>query len=292
MNGKVTVFLAGDSTMQSYSASKRPQAGWGQELWRFFNDADKCRIHNRPDAPASHVMTYEMPDIAIENHSFAARSSRSFIEQGRLDEILKVAEPGDYLAIQFAHNDAYKEREERYVPVNAYSHWIGRYYEACRQRGMSCILITPVTMRVFDPDGKCQIAFKEYRDEMLRFSKIHEAPCVDLSGESTNLITKLGPEEARNVYLWVAPGEYPDTDFKDGAEDNAHFQEYGARLMAAIVARDIKGFRGFEELKYLQSHIGTDFAVPKTIRHLPVGFKWSDETDAADNAAREIIKRE
>lgn len=292
MNGKRTLFLAGDSTVQSYPGAKRPQAGWGQELWRFFKDAGICRSYVRPDAPGSHCVTYEMPDIAIENHAFAARSSRSFIEQGRLENIMKVAEPGDFLTIQFAHNDAYKEREERYVPVSSYGEWIKRYYDACRDRDITCIFVTPVTMRVFGEDGKCQVAFKEYRDEMLRYAKILEVPCVDLSMESTRLITSMGPSESRNVFLWVYPGEYPDTDFKDGAGDNAHFQEYGAKLMASIVARGIKGLSGFESLKPLQEAIGDSFTVPSPGRVLPEGFKWQDETDAAANAEKEILKRE
>ncbi|MCR5278108.1 MAG: rhamnogalacturonan acetylesterase [Lachnospiraceae bacterium] len=287
---KKTLFLAGDSTVQSYPESVRPQTGWGQVLWEFFKDKDKCNAYVRPDAPGEHCVTYEMPEFKIENHAIAARSSRSFIEQGRLDEIMKVAKPGDYLTIQFAHNDAYKEREERYVPVSAYGEWIKRYYNACRDRGMTCIFITPVTMRVFDGD-KCLIAFKEYRDEMLRFSKILEVPCVDLSKESTDLISHMGSEAARDAFLWLYPGEYPDSDFKDGASDNAHFQEYGARLMASIVAKGIKGLTGFEELKPLQEAIGNDFRVERPKRTLPDGFTWT-EGNAAENAESEIIKRE
>ena len=292
MKGKRTLFLAGDSTVQSYGESKRPQAGWGQELWRFFKDSGQCRAYVRPDAPGSHCVTYEMPDIAIENHAFAARSSRSFIEQGRLDNIMRVAEPGDFLAIQFAHNDAFKEREERYVPVSSYGEWIKRYYDACHDRKMTCIFVTPVTMRVFDKDGRCEVAFKEYRDEMIRFSKILEVPCIDLSMESTGLISAMGPSEARNVFLWVYPGEYPDSDLKDGAGDNAHFQEYGATLMASVVARGLKDLRGFEGLKPLQDAIGDDFTVIAPKRTLPEGFRWQDETDAAANAEKEILRRE
>ncbi len=292
MNDKNTLYLVGDSTMQSYPSSKRPQAGWGQMLWEFMKHADSCKSYIRDDAPGSHVVTYEMPDITIENHAFAARSSRSFIEQGRLENIMKVAKPGDFMLVSFAHNDAYKEREERFVPPYAFGSWLKRYYDACKDRGMTCILATPVTMRVFDDAGKWLPAFKEYRDAMLKFVKIYEVPCVDLSRESTALITKLGPEAARDIFLWVYPGEYPDTDFKDGAGDNAHFQEYGARRMAAIVAKSIKGLTGFPELEPLKSCIGDSFTVTKPERTLPAGFSWEQDTDAAGNAAKEILKRE
>ncbi len=291
MDNKPTLYLAGDSTVQSYAPAKEPQAGWGQMLWTFFKEKDRCRSYVRPDAPGSHCVTYEMPSFSIENHAFAARSSRSFIEQGRLEEIMKVARPGDFLALQFAHNDAYKEREERYVPVEKFGEWLKKYKDACDERGMTCIFVTPVTMRVFDGD-KCRMAFSEYRDEMLKYAEILKVPCIDLSLESTKLITQIGFAGARDVYLWVYPGEYPESDFKDGANDNAHFQKYGASLMASIVAGGIKKISGFEALGPLQAAISDDLRVPSFKRTYPEGFKWQEDEDMLANAGREIVKRE
>lgn len=291
MDNKPTLYLAGDSTVQSYAPAKEPQAGWGQMLWTFFKEKDRCRSYVRPDAPGSHCVTYEMPSFSIENHAFAARSSRSFIEQGRLEEIMKVARPGDFLALQFAHNDAYKEREERYVPVEKFGEWLKKYKDACDERGMTCIFVTPVTMRVFDGD-RCRIAFSEYRDEMLKSADILGVPCVDLSLKSTELITKIGFTKARDVYLWLYPGEYPESDFKDGATDNAHFQRYGASLMASLVAEGLKEIKGFDELSPLKAAIADDLTVPGFNRTYPEGFKWQEDEDMLANAGREIVKRE
>lgn len=285
MKGKKTIFLAGDSTVQSYTPDKKPQMGWGQLLYRFFVEADSCNSYNRDSALGSHVMTYEMQDIIIENHALAARSSRSFIEQGRLDNIMAVAEPGDIMLVQFAHNDAYEAREERFVPVDKFGEWLDKYNLACKERGMKCIFVTPVTMRVFDENGHCQIAFSEYRDAMLAAAKEKNVECIDLSFESTRLIESIGPEAARDMYLWLWPGEYPGTVWQEGNRDNAHFQEYGALNMAAIVA---KGLKSVEELKDL---LVDDFNVQKQSRVLPEGFSWEEDSNMQEAAKQEILKR-
>lgn len=285
MNGKKTIFLAGDSTVQSYTPDKMPQMGWGQQLYSFLKEAGECKIYNRDISLGSHVVTYEMPHIMIENHSLAARSSRSFIEQGRLENIMKVAEPGDVMLVQFAHNDAYEAREERFVPVDNFGEWLNKYNEACKEKGMKCIFITPVTMRVFDTEGHCLIAFKEYRAAMLKAASEYKVPCIDLSLESTKLVDRLGPEKARDLYLWVWPGEYPDTAFSNGNKDNAHFQEYGAKNMASIVAKGLKTMDEFAGL------FADDLSVPKWSRTLPKDFSWEEDSNMEEAAKEEIIKR-
>lgn len=285
MKGKKTIFLAGDSTVQSYTPDKYPQMGWGQLLYRFFKESGECKIYNRDASFGSHVMTYEMPGIAIENHSLAARSSRSFIEQGRLDNIMAASEPGDILLVQFAHNDAYEAREERFVPVDKFGEWLNKYNVACKEKGMKCVFVTPVTMRVFDEEGHCEIAFKAYRDAMLKAATEYCVPSIDLSLESTKLVEKVGADAARDMFLWVWPGEYPDTAFASGNRDNAHFQEYGALNMAALVA---KGLKSIEELNGLLSD---DIIVPKWSRTLPEGFSWEEEGNMQEAAKQEILKR-
>ena len=285
-----TLFLAGDSTVQSYKPDQYPQTGWGQVFYKFFKGADGVRKYVRPDAPGMHCVDYEMGDFNIENHAFAARSSRSFIEQGRLDEIMKVAKPGDFLAVQFAHNDAYEAREERYVPVEKFGEWLKKYSDACKERGMQCFFVTPVTMRVFDENGECQIAFKEYRDAMIKAAKDLDVPCVDLSLLSTNYVNQIGAEAARDLYLWVAPGEYPESALKDGVTDNAHFQEYGATVMASLVARGIKELND-ERLVYISDRISEDLSVNKPKRKLPEGFAWAEEGSMQEAAKQEILNR-
>lgn len=285
-----TIYLASDSTVQTYPHEQYPQTGWGQVFYKFFKNSDSCRVYVRDDAPAGHITTYEMPDVSIENHAFAARSSRSFIEQGRLDNIGAVAGQGDYLMVQFAHNDAYEAREERFVPVERFGEWLLKYKAFCDERKMTCIFVTPVSMRVFDENNVCRIAFKEYRDEMIKTAENHNIPCIDLSKLSTDLFTELGPEKTRDVFLWLYPGEYPDGAFKDGAKDNAHFQEYGATLMASLVAGAIKESDD-PRLISLKEVLSECVTVKKPERHYPDGFTWEEDQDMLKAAAKDIVNR-
>lgn len=292
MSDKPTIFLVGDSTVQSYGEECKPQAGWGQVFYECFKESDEVRSYVRPDAPGKHVVTYEMPSLKIENHAFAARSSRSFIEQGRLDEIMKVARPGDFMMVQFAHNDAYEAKEERYVPVDKFGEWLKKYKDACDARDMHCIFVTPVSMRVFDKEsGKCLIAFKEYRDAMIEAASKMNAPCVDLSLMSTEMNTELGPEKTRDIYLWVYPGEYPDSTFSNGNHDNAHFQINGAGKIAGLVAEGLKSLSGYAWLDPLRSMIKDKITYVSFERQLPQGFVWYDESDMQGAAKAEILKR-
>lgn len=286
-----TIYLAADSTVQSYPQEQYPQTGWGQVFYKFFKEKSDCKPFVREDAPGQHVVTYRMPTVSIENHAFAARSSRSFIEQGRLEDIMKVAKAGDVLMVQFAHNDAYKAKEERYVPVEDFGTWLMKYKKACDEKGMLCIFVTPVSMRVFDADGKCGIAFSEYRDKMIETAKENGVFCVDLSLLSTRLFEKTGPADTRDIFLWVFPGEYPDSNFMDGANDNAHFQEYGATLMAGLVAKAIKEDTLHSEFDFLKEAITDDFSVDKPVRNYPEGFAWEEEGDMLKAAGKEILNR-
>lgn len=249
-----TLFIAGDSTVQSYTKNQYPQAGWGQMLYRFFKDCDNAKVYVRPDACGEHCVDYELKDFRIENHAIAARSSKSFIEQGRLDEIMKVAKPGDFLALQFGHNDANKEKEERFVPIDKFENWLEKYVDACNAKNIQCFFVTPVTMREFDSDGKCIIAFKEYRDAMIKAAEKFSIPYIDLSILSTNYISEIGPEKSKELYLWVKPGECPDGNFKEGSTDNAHFREHGAYVMASLIAEEIKRIKD-PRLQYISSRL-------------------------------------
>lgn len=109
---KPTLYLAGDSTMQTYNPYWEPQAGWGQMFPSFFDES-----------------------VEIKNHSIGGRSSKSFIFQGRLDEILRMIRPGDYLFVQFGHNDATISVPERYASPADYKIYLKTYIDGVRQRG-------------------------------------------------------------------------------------------------------------------------------------------------------------
>ncbi|AZK49128.1 G-D-S-L family lipolytic protein [Paenibacillus lentus] len=213
---KPVVYLASDSTVQTYDSYWQPQAGWGQMIDRYFTD-----------------------DVRIDNRAIGGRSSRSFVFEGRLDEILQAIRPGDYLLVQFGHNDATISRPERYTSPEDFKIYLKSYVLGARQRGATPILVTPVGRRDFnETTGKFNVSFPEYVASMKEVANELDVRLVDLSALSVAYYDSIGPEATRSVFLHVDPGVYQA--FPNGAVDNTHFQEYGAIQIAKLVAGGIE----------------------------------------------------
>ncbi|CAH1196790.1 fibronectin type III domain-containing protein [Paenibacillus sp. JJ-223] len=213
---KPVLYLAGDSTMQTYDPYWKPQAGYGQMLPSFFSDA-----------------------VEIKNHSIGGRSSKSFIFQGRLDEILRAIRPGDYLLVQFGHNDATISVPDRYASPADYKNYLKTYIDGVEQRGATPILVTPMGRRDFNADtGKFNVSFPEYVQAMKEVAAEKNVKLIDLSALSIAYYDSIGPEATLSVFLHVPAGIYQA--FPNGATDNTHFQEYGAIQIARLVAGAIR----------------------------------------------------
>lgn len=213
-----TAYVTGDSTVQTYDPiAYAPQAGWGQMIDRFLAD-----------------------DVAVANHAIGGRSSKNFITQGRLDEVLRSIRPGDYLFVQFGHNDATQGVDDRYASPEDYKEYLRVYVEGARQRGATPILVTPVSRRSFNPDtGLFNVSFPEYVAKMTELAVEEDVLLVDLSASSRAYLDEIGPEAAKAVFLHVDPGVFPNRPA--GTVDDTHFQEYGAIQMARLVAQDVAG---------------------------------------------------
>ena len=211
------IYLAGDSTVQTYDPGYVPQAGWGQMIDRYFDGA-----------------------VTFRNHAIGGRSSKNFISQGRLDEILRVINPGDYLMVQFGHNDATIGVDDRYASPADYKEYLRTYVHGARQRGATPILVTPVGRRDYDEaTGKFRVSFPEYVAKMQELAAEESVPLVDLSASSRAYYDQIGPEDTKSVFLHVDAGVYPNRP--TGTVDNTHFQEYGAIQIARLVAGGVKG---------------------------------------------------
>jgi lysophospholipase L1-like esterase len=146
---KITVFIVGDSTVSSYPSNFAPLAGWGQFIGRYF-----------------------APEITIKNAAIAGRSSKSFINEGRLDKVAKEIKAGDYLLIQFGHNDENKDKPERYADADTtYKECLKKFIDAARQRGAMPVLITPVEQRRFDADGRILATHGKYPEAMKQLGR-------------------------------------------------------------------------------------------------------------------------
>lgn len=213
-----TVYIAGDSTAQTYRAGYHPQAGWGQTLPGFFT-----------------------PNVTVANHAIGGRSSRSFIEQGRLAAIHQAIRPGDYLCVQFGHNDATVSNPERYTSPADYKEYLrDDYIRATRARGATPVVVTPVSRRSYNTStGEFNVSFPAYVDAARAVAAEERAPLVDLSELSRVFLTKLGADASKGLFLWLAPGQYPN--FPNGVQDNTHFQTKGATEMSRLVAKAVSG---------------------------------------------------
>ncbi len=279
---KPTIFLASDSTVQTYEAFYYPQTGWGQVFCEYFcpdEELKECMSDDRV-YPQCHV--YERKSIAIENRSIGARSARSFIDEGKWNALLRRAKPGDYCFIQWAHNDATAVRPNRYVCPADFDGFLMEYIDSCRSRGIHAVLVTPVSRRNCDDNnGEFPLSFGEYRDVMLRVGEREHVPTVDLCKMSNDYMKKVGGEEAKSLHLWCPAGAYPDGAYADGVSDNTHLQEYGALVYARMVAGALLEMEGFPEIDALKGFVNIDKVPEKKVieveekpvnREVPSGF--------------------
>ena len=214
---KPTVWVTGDSTVQSYTADYAPQAGWGQMLGRYLDD-----------------------NVTVDNRAIGGRSAKNFISQGRLDEVLREVRPGDYLFVQFGHNDNSRGVDDRWAAPADYRNYLRTFVDGAIQRGATPILVTAVSRRSFDATtGQFNVSFPDYVDAAKSLAVETDTSLVDLSASSRAYLNEIGPEQAKSVFLHVPAGVYPGRP--SGTVDDTHFQEYGAIQLARLVATDVAG---------------------------------------------------
>ncbi|NDC74448.1 rhamnogalacturonan acetylesterase [bacterium] len=207
----LTIYLAGDSTVTDQPGE--PWAAWGQMLTRFF--------------PAG---------VAIANHAESGLSLASFRNSNRLEKILSTLKPGDYVFIQFGHNDM-KEKGEGVGPFTTYAADLRSYVDAIRAKGGKPVLVTSMYRRRFD-QGRLVDTLGDYPVAVRQVSKEKEVPLIDLHEMSRRLITALGPEQSKLAFVHFPAGAYPGQD-KD-VKDDTHFSAYGAYSLARCIVEGIR----------------------------------------------------
>ena len=218
------IHIAGDSTAQTYDAKRYPMTGWGQML--------SCALK---------------PGITIHNHAMSGRSTKTFIEEGRLDRIRQEITAGDTLLIQFGHNDANTQRPGRYAaPSGAYRDNLIKMIGVARSAGAQPVLITPVIRRNFI-DGRVRADFGAWSNQVRRLASEQNVPLIDLEALSGDWIQRAGPDASKAFYLHYKPDDNVAA-YPKGIDDDTHFSELGARRVADIVAG------GLRQLKLPVSH--------------------------------------
>ena len=235
---KTTIFLAGDSTVQTYKTKDFPQCGWGAMLWKYFSDKDVVVIHPM-DTEFDNVTRYEMADLVIDNRAMAGRSCRSFFDEGRWADLLKNVSEGDYVLYQFAHNDANREKEERFIsPENYKEKLIRDYINPVLEKKAYPVLVTAIAMKDFDDKGRCRISFPEYREKCLEIGSELGTDVIDLGKKTADYNTAIGEDACREIYMNLRPLMYPASS--EGKGDNAHLRAEGAFIYAGFVYEELK----------------------------------------------------
>ncbi len=222
----ITIYLAGDSTMAEKKSDKRPETGWGEFLQQHFK-AQKVRV---------------------ENHAMNGRSTRTFIEEKRWQVILEKLKPGDYVFIEFGHNDQPKEKASHTSP-EAFRNNLRCFVNETREKKAYPILLTPVMRRRFDDKGEFFDTHFEYPDLMRAVARESNVPLIDMQRKSERVIKEYGIEGSKKLFLQLKPGEHPN--YPQGVEDNTHFSPLGAELMAAEAVAGLRELH-IDLAKYLK----------------------------------------
>ena len=241
----ITIFTIGDSTMANKKLEGgNPERGWGQMLSRYFTD-----------------------DITVDNHAVNGRSSKSFIDEGRWDNVLSKIQKGDYVFIQFGHNDEKDDPKRHTDPGTTFDANLRKLVEETRAKGGIPVLFNSIVRRNFGKSGADAVADavkqddirsgidpkapKEVIEEGAKLIDTHgaylDSPAnvakelnvafIDLNSLAYKLVEDLGPEKSKELYLWVQPKTVPA--LPDGREDNTHLNVHGASIVAEMAAKAV-----------------------------------------------------
>lgn len=213
---KLTIFLCGDSTLADKLPADKPETGWGMVLPKYFNT----------DA------------VHIQNHAVNGRSTKSFITEGRWQKVVSQVKKGDWVFIQFGHNDQKVADTTRSAPAQTlYRQNLIRFVNETRAKGGNPLLITPVMRRKFDEKGAFVDQHGEYPQVVKEVAKELKVPIIDLHAKSQAVIEKHGVEASKLLFLHYGTNVFSKNP--KGLMDDTHFSGYGAAVMASLVMEGI-----------------------------------------------------
>jgi lysophospholipase L1-like esterase len=205
--------ISGDSVLEPF-----PEKGWGQLLPVFFNR-----------------------NIIVENYAKNGRSSKSFINEGLWKQVIESLQSGDYLIIQFGHNDAAEDKKDRYTTPEEYVVNFTMFVKKAKEKGAIPVICTSVARRRFHQNGQFLDSHGEYLDLARNVARKEGALLIDMYEKSKKLLITLGAEDSASLFLHLKPGE--NKNFPEGKVDNTHFNIKGANAMAELF------IEGLEEQK-------------------------------------------
>ena len=210
------IFWAGDSTVAFNHIDSYPQTGIGQVFNLYLQEG------------------FDVRDYAVNG-----RSTKSFIDEGRLERIEHEICEGDFLFIQFGHNDEKEQDPERFAaPFGDYQNNLRAFIEVARSHKAQPVLITPLERRHFDQKtGLIIPSHGEYPAAMIQVAEEEKVPCIDLNRSSRELMNSLGDDASKELFVHVPAGKY--AAFPEGKSDNTHLQYHGAVIFAGLIAKEL-----------------------------------------------------
>lgn len=211
---KIKIFIAGDSTASIKEIKAYPETGWGMPFVYFWDST-----------------------VRIENLAKNGRSTSSFRNEGLWRIVLDKATEGDYVFIQFGHNDEVPTKKT-YTTEAEFKNNLRQYVLEARSKKAIPILLTPMARRKFDTNGKIEGTHDVYSQIVRDVAKEEKVVLFDMDKITQQLYQRFGVEDSKLLFMQLKPGEHPN--YPDGRDDNTHFNELGARLIAQLVLIEIR----------------------------------------------------
>lgn len=210
----IKLYMVGDSTMQNYGSGDRPQTGWGETIGNYMN-----------------------ANVTVVNRASGGRSTKSFIDEGKWDAVKNLLAAGDYVIIQFGHNDQKSEVDLHTDPDTTYKENLTKFINDAKVKGATPIICTSVVRRSFSG-----LTLRSDLGDYPRAAKEAAAAAgvvsVDLNASTLATFQQFGVEGTKKIFLHGLAGEFPN--YPNGVSDNSHFQTFGADLIARLFVRDLQ----------------------------------------------------
>lgn len=240
-----TVFLCGNSTV--VDQDDEPWASWGQMITRWFTDS-----------------------VCFCNLAESGETATTFIRAGRLKKGLSMMKSGDFIIMEFGHND----QKQNFAGAGAYYNFataLKTFVDEARHREATPIFITPTQRRFFDKEGHIRETHADYSEAMVWVAEREHAPLIDLHQMTRTLFETMGEEGSKRAFVHYPAGSYPGQT--KAFEDNTHFNPYGAYQIAKCIIEGLLE-KQIDFVRYLRPEYprGYDPARPDDVN----AFHWND----------------
>jgi len=212
---KVNIWMIGDSTMASKKPERAPESGWGVAMSEFVKS-----------------------NALVRNHAASGRSTKSFIDEKRWKAVYDSIRPGDYVIIEFGHNDEKPDSTLHTDPYTTYQQNLKRFVDETRSKGGIPIICSSIVRRHFDGKGNLLNSHGEYINAARLIAEQTHTSYVDMEALTRQVVSKMGPEASKSLYTFCKPGEYKGR--RNGVQDSTHLNFDGARRVAGLFVNETK----------------------------------------------------